>query len=225
MKKIKIKEFEIHFFKKIGQKTIRLRLDRKGRILLSAPFLCSEKKATNFAESNLEWLRTQTQKVPGSSLFQAGQKIMLLGKTYTIIHTPDQKRGVFINEDNLYVSGSTEFLHRRIRDFAKKQLLNYIQEKAFEMAAQIHQKPAKITLRDTVSRWGSCSSKKNLSFCWKLALAPQYVIDYLIAHEVSHLQEMNHGKAFWETVALFHTQQAEAQIWLRRNGRELQKWK
>lgn len=225
MKKIRIKEFEIQFLKRIGQKTIRLHFDRHGRIFLSAPFFCTEKKALDFVEKNLEWLRIQAQKVPIPQLFHNGQVINLVGITYIIIHVPTLKSGIFANSNKLYVCGSAEFLHRRVRNFAKKQLLNYIQKKAVEMATKIHQNPARISLRDTTSRWGSCSSKKNLNFCWKLAMAPIYVIDYLIAHEVSHLKEMNHGKSFWETVSLFNTKQAEAQIWLRRNGSKLQSWK
>ena len=90
------------------------------------------------------------------------------------------------------------------------------------MAKTLKTKPRKITLRNTSTRWGSCSSLKDLNFCWKLAFSPLFVIDYIVAHEVSHLIEMNHSQAFWTTVAKLNVQQAEAQIWLRKHGQELQ---
>ncbi|MGN1063532.1 MAG: M48 family metallopeptidase, partial [Alphaproteobacteria bacterium] len=112
----------------------------------------------------------------------------------------------------------------RVRDFIKRTAYEYIQAKALKMAAELGKCPTKITLRDTSSRWGSCSSDKHLSFCWKLALAPDYVLDYIIAHEVSHLCEMNHSPSFWATVGRLNVRQADAQIWLRKNGTELQAW-
>ncbi len=224
MKKIHIEEFEIIFLKRVNQKSIRLRINKQHQVILSAPFFCTQSKALSFAQENIDWLRKNYQKQKELQTFQANQKITLMGKEYIIIHTEKQKRGVYTEENYLYVSGELPFLHRRVRDYAKRQLLQYITKRATEMAAQINQKPAKITLRDTTSRWGSCSSNKNLSFCWKIVLAPTFVIDYLIAHEVSHLKEMNHGPEFWKTVALFNTKQADAQIWLRRHGQELQSW-
>ena len=89
----------------------------------------------------------------------------------------------------------------------------------------IDRKINKVTLKDMTSRWGSCSSAGNLNFCFKLAFAPLFVVDYLIAHEVAHLKEMNHSNAFWETVALMNTEQAKAQSWLRKNGSDLMKIK
>ena len=125
----------------------------------------------------------------------------------------------------MFVGGEKEFLHRRVCNFAKKELLKYIYEKSTSYAALIDKKINKITLKDVSSRWGSCSSKGNLNFCFKLAFAPIFVVDYLIAHEVAHLKEMNHSAAFWQTVALMETEQAKASNWLRKNGADLMKIK
>lgn len=225
MKKIHIQDVEINFLKKSGQKSVRLRMDKNGIIFLSTPLFYSEKKAIAFASEHIDWIREQTQKQPLAKTILPNQTIFLLGKTLTVIHTPQKKTGVFIEGDYLYVCGEISFIHRRICDFAKKQLLIYIQEKAMSFGNIIQQYPTRISLRDTTSRWGSCSSRKTLSFCWKLAFSPIFVIDYIVAHEVAHLKEMNHAKGFWETVALFNTNQADAQIWLRKHGRELQAWK
>lgn len=221
MKKIKIRDIEIFFTKRHRQKNIRLSVQNRNKIILSAPFLCSEKKAVLFAEQHFDWIKSHINIAPFEKKFSPLDSVSILGKSYQIIYDKTKKSGIQIDDNKLYVGGELDFIHRRISNYAKKELLNYIQKKAFCMAKLIDKKPHSISLKNTTSRWGSCSSKNNLNFCWKIAFAPLYVIDYLIAHEVSHLKEMNHSPKFWETVALFNTEQAKAEIWLRKNGKNL----
>jgi len=89
------------------------------------------------------------------------------------------------------------------------------------MAASIEEKAGRISVRDTRSRWGSCSAKGNLSFSWRLILAPEFVLNYVVAHEVAHLIERNHGPKFWKLVARLDDQADAARKWLRRNGEAL----
>ena len=222
MEKIKIGNYFITFRRKKGLKSIRLRLDKNGEFILTTPYLCLKSTALNFAKNNIEWMTKQQNNYVPQKQFKNGDCIILLGNSCTITHNPAHKSGVQLIENTLIVGGEVEFIHRRITDFAKKQLYNYIQNKAIQMADTLGTKPRKITLRNTSSRWGSCSSLKDLNFCWKLAFAPLFVIDYIVAHEVSHLIEMNHGENFWKTVAKLNVEQAEAQIWLRKNGKDLQ---
>lgn len=224
MKKINLDSFQIFFSKKAGAKSIRLRLDRKGNVILTAPFFCSEKRALQFASENISWIKEQLGKHKPIKTFQNGTVFPFLGETCTLMHVPTQKRGVWQEGNLLFVCGESDFIPRRTRDFIKKQMLLYVQKKALELAAHLNEKPGKITLRDTTSRWGSCSSRKDLSFCWKLAFAPLFVLDYIIAHEVAHLIHMNHSHAFWATVAKIDSNRAEAQIWLRKNGTDIQSW-
>ena len=119
------------------------------------------------------------------------------------------------------VGGETDFVNRRVLDFVKRETAAYIDEKARKMAAQIGKKVNRITMKDTSSRWGSCSGKGNLNFCWRLGLAPVFVLDYIIAHEVAHLQEMNHSLRFWRVVSELCSCRSEAEIWLRRHGQSL----
>lgn len=225
MKKITAFDTEIYFLKRASQKTLRLRIDLRGRVCLTAPLFCSEKKALSFFKQHLDWVKQHQQDKKDVFMFQNGDVVSILGKELKIIHDPSQKTGVEIKSNCLYVGGDIDFLHRRIVNFAKKSLLQYIQEKSDQMAGVISKKINRISLKDTSSRWGSCSCNNNLNFCFKIAFAPPYVIDYLIAHEVSHLKEMNHSAAFWETVALMNVSQAEAEIWLRKNGSSLMKIK
>ena len=221
MKKIKINEIDIFFTKRKKQKNICLKINQKGDIILSAPYFCTQSKALEFVQKNIEWIKKHKNQNPSQIKFSNNDSISILGKSYLINHNPQQKSGIKINNNTLVVGGEANFIHRRISNFAKKELLSYIDQKANQMALTIQKKPNKITLKNTTSRWGSCSTKKNLNFCWKIAFAPLFVIDYLVAHEVSHLKEMNHSIDFWKTVSLFQVEQAKAQIWLRKNGKNL----
>ena len=89
--------------------------------------------------------------------------------------------------------------------------------------AQLECKINRISIRDTKSRWGSCSSQGNLSFCWRLIMTPEWVLNYVIAHEVSHLKHMDHGPEFWQIVGTFGVKPKQARRWLNQHGRVLQR--
>ena len=78
-----------------------------------------------------------------------------------------------------------------------------------------------ITIREQKTRWGSCSSEKNLNFNWKLILAPPEVLDYVVVHELCHLKEMNHSKAFWDEVGKVMPEYETYKLWLKENGWKL----
>lgn len=224
MKNATVGDIPLKILVNAKSKSMKLRLSKDGEAVLVLPKWTPKFMGIAFAQKHLDWLKAQKEKIGLPRQFENGTRIELLGTAYTIEHNPRARGGVFIDNDKLVVTGDGAHLHRRVRDFVKKQAYAYIQEKAIRMAARLGEKPAKITLRDTSSRWGSCSSNKNLSFCWKLALAPTFVLDYIIAHEVAHLVQMNHSDAFWAVVAEIDDNRAAAGIWLRKNGAALQKW-
>lgn len=220
MKKIKIGDTYIEFIKRQNQKTIRLTLNKNNQIVLSAPYFCSEKKAIDFATQHQDWIKKHTIDKQEKT-FNNQDTVSILGTNYKIIHSPEYPSYITLKENTIFIGGEEKFIHRKVSNLAQKELLKYIQKKAHEMGKKINKQPKKISLKNTTSRWGSCSSKGNLNFCWKIGFAPLYVVDYLIAHEVSHLKEMNHSHKFWQTVSTLNVQQAEAEIWLRKNGKNI----
>ena len=96
-----------------------------------------------------------------------------------------------------------------------------IAERVEVHAGRLKVDPRRITIRDTRTRWGSCSSKGHLNFSWRLILAPPEILDYVVAHEVAHLIEMNHSGAFWTLVEQSYGPHTRARTWLRQNGRQL----
>jgi predicted metal-dependent hydrolase len=121
----------------------------------------------------------------------------------------------------IHIRGEREHLARRVLDFLKREARRDIEAAVKRHAAAIGREPTKIRIGDAKTRWGSCNSRGSLTFSWRLILAPVYVLDYLAAHEVAHLKEMNHGPRFWNLVARLDPDYERAQTWLRQYGAEL----
>ena len=218
---INIDGIDIEVIRKKGKRTLSLRIDNKtGLPQLSIPFLCPLFMAKSFVQAHLVWLKTSIEMAPAKQCFQDGMSISVLGENVIITHTNDRCL-THISDGKLIVSGLKEHLHRRVKDFIKKQTYDYICAKAFEIAESANKNISKITIRDTSSRWGSCSSSHGLSFCWRLGLAPTFVLDYVIIHEVAHLSYMDHSALFWGHVKALGGQTQKAKKWLSENAHYL----
>lgn len=215
---ISIDNINIEIVRKKGKKTISLKIDSKsGQPVISAPYLCTDFFIKSFVKKHLIWLKKSIQITPPKRQFQNGESIYLLGQKLTITHQ-NSHCITHIDGDKLIVGSDINFLHRRIKEFIKKQTIDYIQKKATELSDKIEKKVSKISLRDTTSRWGSCSSNGSLSFCWRLGLAPLFVLDYVIIHETAHLVFMDHSAYFWKLVKELNGQTTKSKKWLKENG-------
>jgi predicted metal-dependent hydrolase len=128
---------------------------------------------------------------------------------------------VALVDGEIRVRGEPAHLPRRVRDFLVAKARQELARRARRLAARIGRDITQITVRDTQSRWGSCSSRGNLSFSWRLVFAPEPVIDYVVAHEVSHLVEMNHGPRFWRLVESLSPDSGTPRAWLKRHRSRL----
>jgi hypothetical protein len=128
---------------------------------------------------------------------------------------------VWRDGERILVSGKLEHARRRLTDFFKREAKKMLEARALEYGALLGVRPSRVMVRDTASRWGSCSSARSLSFSWRLIFAPEFVRDYVVAHEVAHLKEMNHGPKFWAHVRRLNDDDKRARKWLREHGRSL----
>lgn len=206
---------------------LTLRIDKKDRMaVLTIPKYCSKKKAVSFVESHQDWVLDNLRKIPEFRNFQNNETISLFGKPYQIVHT-DIRGNTKLDKKNriLYVSGGKEFLHRRVKDFIKK----IAQEEFFKRSSQVAEKIGKtvhnVCIKDTKSRWASCSTLNNINYSWRLALAPEYVIRYIVAHEVSHLKHQDHSAYFWALVEYLEKDANKGREWLTENGHLLYVYK
>ena len=200
--------------------TLRLTPDGQG-VRLVLPERVPLKEGLAFAERNRSWILQRLSDQPGRILFSDGAVIPLLGQNHTLRHAPAARRGVWREGDTIWVSGFAEHLPRRVTDYLKNEARREITARARAKASAQNLRIARISIRDTTSRWGSCSSSGNLNFSWRLIFAPELVLDYVVAHEVAHLREMNHGPAFWQLTRQMTENVGQAKTWLSNNGNSL----
>ncbi|MBF0355672.1 MAG: M48 family metallopeptidase [Alphaproteobacteria bacterium] len=215
----------LEILRRKGAVNMTLRLDPcSDTVRLVLPKGVPLAEGLSFVEQRREWLLGHLERLTPRVAFADGSVIPILGRPHMIHSRPDARRGVWIEAATLCVSGSPEYLQRRVRDFLKEMSRNEITRNARDKAHQIGADIGRITLKDTRGRWGSCTPEGDLSFSWRLLLAPPYVLDYVVAHEVAHLRELNHSARFWRLVAKLTLHMAEAKSWLRRHGASLHRY-
>lgn len=198
--------------------------EAKRGAVLTVPGHASLEEAGSFLAKHYEWLQKRLAALPQPVPFTDGVIMPLRGRDYLLCFTPNsKKRGVVWTQETpdtplIFVAGAAEHGPRRLKDWLKRQAREDLSRRCAVHAAALNVRPKRITVRDQSSRWGSCSASGVLNFSWRLILAPPNVLDYLAAHEVAHLREMNHGKAFWAHVRETCAGVDEAKSWLRKNG-------
>jgi hypothetical protein len=195
-----------------------------GEVSVTAPTRRGLSAALDFARGEKEWISRQLAKAPGLVALTAGAVLPFRGIGHEIRAAARGPAPVWIADGVIWVRGAVEHAPRRVQDFLKREARAVFEARALEHAARLGVKPTRVTVRDTVSRWGSCSSARSLSFSWRLILAPDFVLDYVVAHEVAHLKEMNHSPRFWAQVRNLVADLDAPQDWLKTNGRELQRY-
>jgi hypothetical protein len=211
----------------IRAKRLTLRIAPGGRGLkLTVPPKLPSREVDAFLERNRGWLISKLDLVPDQPKVRAGIKIPIQGVNHLVVR--QDGRGVThikINETEepqLVVFGDEKFVARRVSDFLKKEAKREIEALVAHHTKTVGRKAKSITFRDTTSRWGSCTSDGKLSFSWRIMMAPPSVINYLVAHEVAHLQEMNHSARFWTLCTSLCPDTDKCKSWLKRNGNKLQ---
>lgn len=202
-------------------KRLSLRIDHKKRLVVfSIPKWYGKKKALEFLNEHLDWIEQKLAELPTMKDFEDGEKISLFGQSVTICHDLNFGAPKLIN-NILYVGGEKEFLHRRIKDYIKREAKKEFFEKSKTLAKKLGKKLEGVTIKDTKSRWGSCSTLNHINYNWRIALAPLETIDYLMAHEVAHLSHQDHSPSFWRTVDTLNPNAYAGKKWLEQHGNEL----
>ena len=203
---------------------ISLRLaPRTGALELVLPPRASLAAALRFAAAQTGWIERHAARLVAPRRLDVGMVLPLGGEEHRVVHDR-AARGVVLDREAraIAVGGDPAHAPRRLRDFLMRHARAVVAPLAHEKAARLERRIARLSIRDSRTRWGSCSSGGSLSFTWRLALTPGFVVDYLAAHEVAHLAEMNHGPDFWRLcAALCGGDSGPGRAWLRRNGPEI----
>jgi predicted metal-dependent hydrolase len=229
----RIQEFEAelpeHVRVKLSDRTkrISLRFDYKNRLFfLTMPPYADLNQADRFLASHEDWMVRKLNEAGTLKGFGDGEVITIWGETVQLRYDASlpARRLPAITNGELVLGGDPVLFNKRIVRFLKQEAKTLLAAKAKQKAALLKGQGApltKVTVKDTTSRWGSCTSDGAISFSWRMILAPEYVSDYLVAHEVAHLVHMDHSKSFW---ALCHTlceQPVKAKNWLKKESKSL----
>ncbi|MGE0627270.1 MAG: M48 family metallopeptidase [Hyphomicrobiaceae bacterium] len=209
--------------------TLRISQTRRA-VIVTIPPRCRLADADRFFRHNIDWVRERLGDLPQPLPFADGVEMPVRGVMHQIRFTGTARAGGVVRVETagavrrLLVSGRREHAPRRLKDWLLAQALQDLDACVLRHAAALGVRARRISLRDQTSRWGSCSSTGLLSFSWRLILAPPAVLDYVAAHEVAHLAEMNHGPRFWKLVARAIPSFDEARRWLTLNGATLHRY-
>ena len=199
-------------------------------VVVTVPAYCRLDEAGRFLKNHIEWVRESLGRVPTPVAFTDGAIIPLRGEWHRLTFTGPRRGDPVVctghGEDvrRLEVAGRIEHAARRLQDWLVAEARRDLDARVRSHARSLGVRARRITLRDQATRWGSCSATGLLSFSWRLILAPSFVLDYVAAHEVAHLREMNHGPRFWRLVAATVPRLDEAKRWLRLEGTDLYRY-
>jgi predicted metal-dependent hydrolase len=219
---------------------VRLRRNRSARrytlriqaatreVLLTMPVRGSLADAKAFAQKNGGWIATRLGRLPEPTPFVDGAIVPLRGLPHRIVHRPGARGTVWVeNVDGdalLCVAGGLPYIARRVADYLKREAKRDLDAASRRYARALGAAVVRVSVRETSSRWGSCSATGALSFSWRLILAPPHVLDYLAAHEAAHLVELSHAPRFWRIVRGICPEMDRAKAWLDAHGADLHRY-
>lgn len=209
-------------------KRLALRLDTKARTFyLVIPKRTSKKRAETFAWQHADWMKERLDELPEKIEFTDGLEFSFMGQNMRVEvdQSPDYKRTIIqIHDGVMHVRTNKDSAHSRIVRFLKTQAKERLEALARAKASAHGLKIQKVTIRDTKTRWGSCSVDGNLSFSWRLIFAPYESIDYVVAHEVAHLVHLDHSPKFWKVCEKLSEDYKTGKSWMRQHAHELMRY-
>ena len=217
-------EIEVEKIIRSKRKTIALQITDDATLIVRAPFDVSEQTIRNVVAEHMDWIKRKRNEILSrdpkfvKKEFVNGEGFLYLGKYYKLTIVNEQ--------DEPLVFNNGFFLSRAYLPIAREVFINWYREKAYEKISERVEwytkkrgfKYNKINITNAQKRWGSCSSKGNLNFSWRLIMAPLPIIDYVVVHELVHLEEKNHTKAFWNKVKMLMLKYERYRNWLKENG-------
>lgn len=207
---------------------VALKLDVKNRCFkLVMPRGLSRRKAQAFVLKHQDWMEAKLKTLPAPVPFTDGQALPVHGqqKTIQITYMPDRKlTRITDTDDHIIVKTNKTDPSGRIERYLREKARVYLTDLSRDKADLVGRSINRIGVRDTTSRWGSCSPDGNLSYSWRLVFAPVYVIDYIVAHEVAHLRHLDHSPAFWAVCQSLSSDFERGKHWIREHGHSLMRY-
>lgn len=216
------RKVEIRWRRNPRARRITLRIDtRTGGVIVTLPPRANRTAGLNLLHQHTDWIADRLSALPSATILAADSSVAVNGVAHPIRHKPQGRGGAWIENGEIHVAGDLAFLPRRVTDLLRREASRLLPAQAMAKAAQAGLKPRRIVCKDTRSRWGSCSADGVVMLCWRLIMAPPYVQDYVVAHEIAHLRHMDHSARFWAAVRELTPYRDAATQWLKHEGASL----
>ncbi|MCX7286653.1 MAG: SprT family zinc-dependent metalloprotease [Rhodobacterales bacterium] len=213
---------EVHLKRSARTRRFSLRVSRlDGKVTLSMPARAREGEALAFLRGHEGWLRDTLQAMPDSAVRPVGIGSVIPVEGRTLVLAPGTGRGLRVEDDRLLVPGNPATAGPRVAAWLKVLARDRLARASAHYAGLVGRQVTTLALRDTRSRWGSCSPDGRLMYSWRLIMAPPAVLDYVAAHEVAHLVELNHSPAYWAVVSRICPDWQAQRGWLHAEGQSL----
>ena len=200
-------------------KRLSLRVSRlDGRVTLTMPRRAPEREGIAFLQTKEVWLRGHLQQMQPVMTAGLGQAIPVFGVPHVIVAGSGKRARIV---DGQVVVSAAAPVGPQVKALLRLLARDALAQASDKYAGQLGRRYTRLSIRDTRSRWGSCSSQAVLMYSWRLIMAPPEVLDYVAAHEVAHLVEMNHQPEFWAVVARLCPDYEKFRLWLREEGDRL----
>lgn len=203
--------------------TLSLKITNNFSLLVKSPDHISNNFINSFIESKKTWIAKTIKKLKNQNKimnvpYAINNDILFLGKRYKIIKKHTSIKTISFYNSYCSINKEPTCIHTFICSEIKKIAIEFITKRTLYISKKIKLPPKKIRIKNQKTRWGSCSSKKNINLNWKLIHAPIHVIDYVIIHELCHLEQLNHSKKFWNLVKKYSPEYPKHIKWLKENG-------
>lgn len=192
-----------------------------GRVTLTVPAGMSLRTAQDFAEKKANWIASVVERRPSPILVDVGVEIPVEGESHMVVAGAESTAKLADGRIEAPAGSAAPAVMALLKELARVRLATSARRHSSAVGREFQQ----LTLKDTRSRWGSCSAEGNLMFSWRLILAPPGVLDYVVAHEVAHLRHMDHSRAFWNVVRKICPEYQAPRNWLRREGAGLHRYR
>lgn len=217
---------EVHLKRSARARRFSLRVSRlDGKVTLSIPARSREAEAMAFLRGQEGWLRQTLSAIPEAALRPVGLGAMVPVEGLPLLLAPGSGRGLRVEGERLLVPGDPATAGARVAAWLKVLARDRLAAASTRYAAEVGRSYSSLALRDTRSRWGSCSPDGRLMYSWRLILAPPPVLDYVAAHEVAHLVELNHSPAYWRVVTGICPDWRQHRGWLHQHGSTLHRFR
>jgi len=209
---------------RMKRKTIALQITDDAALIVKAPFRVSEQIIKEVVAKHVTWIEKRRKEVLSRETkfvkkeFVNGEKIFYMGQYYELTIIDEQNEPLIFNQGFFLSKNYLSTAREVFIDWYKKRALEKIPERVECYTKKRNFTYSKITITNAEKRWGSCSSKGNLNFSWRLIMAPLFVVDYVVVHELTHLKVRNHSKSFWDEVKILMPDYKRRQEWLKNNG-------